>query len=84
MGPLVLRSQANVKNPQGVPWWPSSWGSSVVTVVAWVTALVWVRSLAQEFLHTACMAKKGEGGRIKKNTHKKRSKIISKHRLDLF
>ena len=42
----------------GVPWWPSGKESSVVTAVAWVIALAWVWSLAQEFQHAKATARK--------------------------
>ena len=39
-------------------------GKAVVTATAWVAAMVWVQSLAQEFPHAAAVAreKKGAGG----------------------
>ena len=40
----------------GVPWWPSSQGSGIVTAVAWVAALVRVQILAQEDPHTKGVA----------------------------
>ena len=52
---LVLCSQKH----GGVPWGPSSEGSSIVTAVAvaWVTAVVQVPSLVREFLHAVGTAK---------------------------
>ena len=32
-----VESQKNVI--PGVPWWPSSWGLSVITAMVWVTAV---------------------------------------------
>ena len=34
------------------------WGSGVVTAVAWIAAVVQVRTLAQELIHVAGIAKK--------------------------
>ena len=34
------------------------WGSGIVIAAAWIAAVLWVRSLAQEFPHTTGMAKK--------------------------
>ena len=38
-------------NWEEVPCGAGAWGSSVVTAVAWVTAAVWVQSLARELPH---------------------------------
>jgi len=47
-----------LKNFCGVPWWLSGLRtSSIITVVAWVAAVVWVRSLAQEILYVVGAAK---------------------------
>ena len=40
--------------------WLNNLGSGVVNAVAWVTAVVWVQSLAQEFLHAVGAAEKRE------------------------
>ena len=42
----------------GVPWWPSSWGLSVITAMVWVTAVARVWSLAWGHLHATGMAKR--------------------------
>ena len=42
----------------GVPWWPSAIGSSIITAVPWVIAVILVQSLARELPHAAGVAKK--------------------------
>ena len=45
-------------NTGRVPLWLSGLGSSVVTTVAWVTAVAQVQSMAQEVPHASGAAKK--------------------------
>ena len=37
-----MRRKAEMKTEQGVPWWPSSYGSDVITAVVLITAVVQV------------------------------------------
>ena len=50
--------QQKIRSNLGVPWW--GLGFSIVTAVALVTAVVWVRSLAQEFQNATGTAKRGK------------------------
>ena len=64
---LILKSnfEWGKKTPkQGVPGWPSSERSGIVTTVAWVTAIVWVQSLGWELLHVAAWPKKKNQNKI--------------------
>ena len=59
------------ESERGVPWWLSGLRIHVVTVVAQVSAVAWVQSLAWELLHATGAAKKKKKNQKKKSVNNK-------------